>query len=87
MISLAQDGHTSVLLHILKTVDELYNQQEDAGMVVSDVTAKAIIETCALSVDPETTPGALDAKEMVLAALQFLSLEENRNPTVMTVTA
>lgn len=90
IISLAQEGHTSLLLHIVKTMDELQIQQEDAGMISNDVTAKAIIRNCALSVNPCTTPGALDAKEMVLAALQFLcsdaQLRTNCGPTTTTST-
>jgi hypothetical protein len=53
----------SLLASLLKVVDD------DGG----NVTAKAFLKTCALAVRPGMVPPMMDAKEMVLAALQFLS--------------
>jgi hypothetical protein len=53
----------SLLASLLKVVDD------DRG----NVTAKAFLKTCALTVRPGMVPPMMDAKEMVLAALQFLS--------------
>lgn len=65
IVSLAQDGYLSLLLQIIKQVDQ--------GVL----TVKALIRGCALAVNPIATPGSLDAKEMVLAALHFLSSSAN----------
>ena len=53
----------SLLASLLKVVDD------DGG----SVSAKAFLKTCALTVRPGMVPPMMDAKEMVLAALQFLS--------------
>lgn len=53
----------SLLASILKVLDD------DGG----NVSARAFLKTCALTVRPGWVPAIMDAKEMVLAALQFLS--------------
>lgn len=53
----------SLLASLLKVLDN------DGGTV----SAKAFLKTCALTVRPGMVPPVMDAKEMVLAALQFLS--------------
>lgn len=53
----------SLLASILKVLDD------DGG----SVSAKAFLKTCALTVRPGMVPPMMDAKDMVLAALQFLS--------------
>lgn len=53
----------SLLASILKVIDD------DGG----SVSAKAFLKTCALAVRPGWVPPMMDAKEMVVAALQFLT--------------
>jgi hypothetical protein len=62
IMNMAQDGGLSLLLSILKL----------AGGADSTPT-KSFIRHCALTVNPSTVPGTLDAKDMVLAALAMLS--------------
>jgi hypothetical protein len=45
----------------------------DAAIPSNAVTTKHLIRSCALTLSPGDVPGALDAKEMVMAALYFLS--------------
>eukprot|EP00540_Astrosyne_radiata_P008748 CAMPEP_0116828972 /NCGR_PEP_ID=MMETSP0418-20121206/3938_1 /TAXON_ID=1158023 /ORGANISM="Astrosyne radiata, Strain 13vi08-1A" /LENGTH=230 /DNA_ID=CAMNT_0004457891 /DNA_START=88 /DNA_END=780 /DNA_ORIENTATION=- len=62
---LVQGGKASFLGSILRLV-------ENAS---APVPAKTIIRGCSLVISPGNVPGHLDAKEFILAALQFLSSE------------
>jgi hypothetical protein len=63
VLQLAQSGKWSLLGSILSVVDE----------ATHPVSAKQILRVCALAARPGDVPGQLDAKEMVLAAINFLS--------------
>mmetsp|Transcript_30743 Transcript_30743/g.35053 ORF Transcript_30743/g.35053 Transcript_30743/m.35053 type:complete len:268 (-) Transcript_30743:100-903(-) len=67
IIRLAQEGNLSLFLSILRHFDQ---QTTSLG---SSVPTKTILRSCVLAVNPSCTPGNLDAKDMVLTALQFLS--------------
>jgi hypothetical protein len=43
-----------------------------AAAETTELSARRIIKECALHIDPEATPGNMDAKEVILAALHFL---------------
>ena len=63
VLKLARDGKISLffsLLSIIETSDH-------------PVSTKTLLKTCCLAVKPGDLPGSIDAKEMVLAALHFLS--------------
>jgi len=62
---LAQDGNVSLLLTILTYIEQ--HGGED-GVSTTD-----LIRSCALAVYPASTPGSCNAKDMVVAALLFLS--------------
>lgn len=64
VLRLAQTGKWSLLGSILHVVDDASPQA---------VSAKQILRICALAVRPGDVPAQLDAKEMVLAAVNFLS--------------
>lgn len=64
--SMASRGEISLFCSILSVI-------ENAGGAA--VTSKRLLQTCALAVPPLQTPGLLDAREMVLAILHFLSQE------------
>ncbi len=59
-------GEISLFLTILKIIDD-----NPSG----PVSTKELFKTCCLAVRPGDVPGSMDAKEMVMAALQFLSRE------------
>jgi hypothetical protein len=63
VLELARDGRLSLFASILKfiEVDE------------SPVATKNLIRNCCLTVRPGDVPGSIDAKEMILSALHFLS--------------
>eukprot|EP00545_Synedropsis_sp_CCMP1620_P000887 CAMPEP_0119005720 /NCGR_PEP_ID=MMETSP1176-20130426/1892_1 /TAXON_ID=265551 /ORGANISM="Synedropsis recta cf, Strain CCMP1620" /LENGTH=305 /DNA_ID=CAMNT_0006957561 /DNA_START=1 /DNA_END=918 /DNA_ORIENTATION=+ len=75
IMHMAQDGGLSLLLSILKQVDtgSSRNDDNDSNVTTTGVSTRSIIRHCALVVNPSTTPGRLDAKDMVLAALLLLS--------------
>lgn len=60
----AKAGEVSLFLTILKIISD---------SPASPVATKALFKTCCLAVRPGDVPGSMDAKEMVMAALQFLS--------------
>jgi hypothetical protein len=60
----AKAGEISLFLTILKIIDD-----STAGPVAT----KSLFKTCCLAVRPGDVPGSMDAKEMVMAVLQFLS--------------
>lgn len=64
VLHLAANGQISFLGSILTVIDK---------HPVASVSSKHIIKEVALTVNPSKTPGLLDAREMVLAALHFLS--------------
>lgn len=64
ILSMAQDGRFSLLGSIVRVVRE---------SIVTPVTVKQILKTCILAVQPGTLPADMDAKDMILAALLFLS--------------
>lgn len=66
----AKAGEISLFLSILKIIDE-----NPSGPVAT----KEFFKTCCLAVRPGDVPGSMDAKEMVMAALQFLSRESIAN--------
>ena len=72
VLHLAAHGQISFLGSILAVID-----QYTLGCSVS---SKHIIKECALTVNPSRTPGLLDAREMVLAALHFLSQTYQQPP-------
>ena len=63
-LSLAQGGRLSLLGSIIRVVRE---------SISTPVSTKQILTTCLLAVRPGDVPGEMDAREMVLAALLFLS--------------
>jgi len=65
VLHLAAHGQISFLGSILAVIDRY--------SLGCSVSSKHIIKECALTVNPSRTPGLLDAREMVLAALHFLS--------------
>ena len=64
----AKAGEISLFLTILKIIDENPS---------APVATKEFFKTCCLAVRPGDVPGSMDAKEMVMAALQFLSRESS----------
>jgi len=64
VLHLAANGQISFLGSILAIIDK---------HPLNSVSSKHIIKEVALTVNPSRTPGLLDAREMVLAALHFLS--------------
>lgn len=66
IMQLAQEGELSFLASLLKVIEE-------EGGSSSSVTTKFLIKACCLSVEPARVPPLCDAKEMVMAALHFLS--------------
>jgi hypothetical protein len=64
-----QEKNVSLLGSLLSILD-----RDDTGAPIS---AKILVAKCALTVNPASAPGNLDAREVVLAALQFLSQEYN----------
>jgi hypothetical protein len=63
VMQLAQEGELSFLASLLKVIEE------EGG----SITTKFLIKACCLSVEPARVPSLCDAKEMVMAALHFLS--------------
>lgn len=63
VMQLAQEGELSFLASLLKVIEE------EGG----SITTKFLIKACCLSVEPAKVPSLCDAKEMVMAALHFLS--------------
>lgn len=68
IIRMANEGQVSLLLSILK-----HFHQHSIDTSDSPVPAKSVVKACALSVNPNSTPGIVDAKDLILAAIQFLS--------------
>lgn len=66
ILDLAAAGEISLLGSLLSVI-------EDANGVA--VASKTLLQTCALAVNPAKTPGLLDAREMIMAALHLLSQE------------
>lgn len=64
VMQLAQEGELSFLASLLKVIEE---EEDDV------VTTKLLIKACCLAVEPARVPALCDAKEMVMAALYFLS--------------
>jgi hypothetical protein len=63
IMQLAQEGELSFLASLLRMMEE------ETGAV----TTKFLIKACCLSVEPSKVPAMCDGKEMVMAALHFLS--------------
>jgi hypothetical protein len=55
---------SSLFLHLLQQVDQIGDGSR---------SAKELIQSCALTVRPQSTPGNMDAKAVILAALTFLT--------------
>lgn len=66
LLKRAKAGEISLFLTILKIIND-----NPSGPVAT----KELFKTCCLAVRPGDVPGSMDAKEMVMAALQFLSRE------------
>ena len=66
----AKAGEISLFLTILQIIDD-----NPAG----PIPTKELFKTCCLAVNPADVPGSMDAKEMVMGALQFLSREFESN--------
>lgn len=64
ILKMAQEGRLSLLGSIVRVVRE---------SMATPVTTKQIMKTCVLAAQPGTLPSEMDAKDMVLAALLFLS--------------
>lgn len=64
ILRLSQEGRLSLLGSVVRVVCE---------SMATPVSTKQILKSCILAVRPGDVPGQLDAKEMVLAALLFLS--------------
>lgn len=78
ILALAQAGTLSLLGSILNVFE----------VSVGSVTAKILVRSCSLMVKPGSVPGHMDAKEMVLAAVHFLSSEtseESKIPFISVV--
>ena len=86
ILQASQAGRISFLGSLLRTIQEAEEQAaatsisavpeeiaSSSGTVPVPVTAHHCIKTCCLSVLPAAVPAHMDAKEMVLAALHFLS--------------
>lgn len=76
VLRLAGEGQISFLGSLLTVI-------ERGGH--APVTSKYLVQTCALTVNPAKTPGKLDAREMVLAALHFLTQECDSSVATVTV--
>mmetsp|Transcript_27639 Transcript_27639/g.41831 ORF Transcript_27639/g.41831 Transcript_27639/m.41831 type:complete len:269 (-) Transcript_27639:1842-2648(-) len=68
LIRMAQEGQLSLFLSILK-----HFHQHSVDNSNATVPAKSVVKSCALTVNPNGTPGNVDAKDAILSALQFLS--------------
>lgn len=66
----ARTGKFSLFLSILKIIEECQT---------GPVPTKTLIKQCCMSLRPAEVPASLDAKEMVLAALHFLSSKFTAN--------
>jgi hypothetical protein len=64
LLEMAQNGRFSLLGSILRVITE---------SPTTPVSTKHILRTCSLAVRPGDVPPQMDAKEMILAALFFLS--------------
>lgn len=64
LLKMAQNGRLSLLGSILRVITEY---------PTPPVSTKHILQTCSLAVRPGDVPPQMDAKEMMLAALFFLS--------------
>lgn len=64
LLKMAQNGRLSLLGSILRVITESPS---------TPVSTKHILRTCSLAVRPGDVPPQMDAKEMILAALFFLS--------------
>ena len=79
----AREGKLSLFLSLLKVIDQQHrehlsgegNETADNDSCKKDaaVSNRQLLRSCALTVQPGLVPGALDAKEVVMAALHFLS--------------
>jgi hypothetical protein len=69
VLELARNGKLSLFGSILKVIEE----------GESPVTTKTVLRNCCLTLRPGDLPGSLDAKEVVLAAIHFLSSDFEAN--------
>lgn len=85
IMQLAQRGELSFLASILKIMEEeIYenthvmggSNHKKSASSANSVTTKFLIKSCCLAISPARVPAACDAKEMVMAALYFLSCPE-----------
>ena len=68
ILSMARDGKVSLFASLLKLTD-------DASPVT--VPSKTMIRSCILTVRPGSVPASMDAKDLLLAALFFLSQDQH----------
>jgi len=78
VMQLAQEGELSFLASLLKVIEEEELEGGGGGATTATyttngVTTKVLIKACCLAVEPALVPAWCDAKEMVMAALYFLS--------------
>lgn len=64
ILQMAQDGQISLLGSIVRVIQE---------SIVTPVSTKDVLKSCVLGVCPGSIPAYMDAKDMVVAALLFLS--------------
>jgi len=64
IIGMAQEGQLSLLGSVVRVIGE---------STKTPVSTKQVLKTCILAVPPGDIPGDMDAKDMVIAALLFLS--------------
>lgn len=72
ILEMARHNEFSFLGSILKCIDE----------AAPPVSTRLCIKTCCLAVPPALMPPSMDAKEMVMAALHFLSANQLLQPTI-----
>jgi hypothetical protein len=69
---MAATGELSFFGSLLTTIDN-GGDGTDASYSVTSTSTRTLIKTCSLTVPPASTPAAMDRKEIVMAALDFLS--------------